>query len=181
MSSTAPADRKRSRAAFGGALAVGLVASAALPVPRGLAPRRGPCHGVRGEFRLRDGDTDRDSERAHRSGHRCRLGPDAIALSPSRATAYVVNGGSDSVTPIDTSTDRPRKAIRVGADPDAIAVTPNGRTAYVADAGSDSVTPIVALRRAARGPRSESASILWRSSSRPTAAPRTSSTGRAPA
>ena len=58
-------------------------------------------------------------------------------------TAYIVNNGSDTVTPIRTA----GKAIKVGSEPDAIAITPNGKTAYVANGGdamrtSDTVTPI---------------------------------------
>ncbi len=41
-------------------------------------------------------------------------------------TAYVVNAESDTVTPINTVTNRAGKPIRVGADPRAIAITPNG-------------------------------------------------------
>jgi YVTN family beta-propeller protein len=47
-------------------------------------------------------------------------------------TAYVVSQGSNTVTPIDTATNRVLKAIKVGFDPLAIAITPGGKTAYVA-------------------------------------------------
>jgi YVTN family beta-propeller protein len=62
-------------------------------------------------------------------------------------TAYIVNNGSDTVTPIRTATKTAGKAIKVGSEPDAIAITPNGKTAYVANGGdamrtSDTVTPI---------------------------------------
>jgi YVTN family beta-propeller protein len=57
-------------------------------------------------------------------------------------TAYVVNAESDTVTPINTVTNRAGKPIRVGADPQAIAITPNGATAYVVNHDSETVTPI---------------------------------------
>ena len=57
-------------------------------------------------------------------------------------TAFVVNSGSGTVTPVDLATRRAGPPIKVGADPQAIAITPNGRTAYVANAGSGTVTPI---------------------------------------
>jgi YVTN family beta-propeller protein len=67
------------------------------------------------------------------------------------ATAFVVNSGSNSVTPIDLVTRRAGKPIGVGLDPQAIAITPDGKTAYVVNSESGTVTPItVATRRAGR-------------------------------
>jgi YVTN family beta-propeller protein len=67
------------------------------------------------------------------------------------ATAFVVNSGSDSVTPIDLVTRRAGTPIGVGLDPQAIAITPDGKTAYVVNSESGTVTPItVATRRAGR-------------------------------
>ena len=57
-------------------------------------------------------------------------------------TAFVVNSGAGTVTPIDLLTGRARRSIAVGADPQAIAITPDGRMALVVNAGSSSVTPI---------------------------------------
>ena len=57
-------------------------------------------------------------------------------------TAFVVNSGSNSVTPIDLATRRAGRAIRVGKHPLAIAITPGGKTAYVANSRSGTVTPI---------------------------------------
>ena len=57
-------------------------------------------------------------------------------------TAYVVNSGSDTVTPINTATGAPGRPIPVGEGPLAIAMTPNGKTAYVVNSLSDTVTPI---------------------------------------
>ena len=56
--------------------------------------------------------------------------------------AYVVNEGSNTVTPISTATNTAGKPIKVGQGPRAIAITPNGKTAYVVNYGSSSVTPI---------------------------------------
>ena len=69
-------------------------------------------------------------------------GPDAIAITPNGKTAYIVNGGSDTLTPIQTATNKALKPIKVGRGPDGIAITPNGQTAYVANSVSDTVTPI---------------------------------------
>ena len=66
-----------------------------------------------------------------------------------RSTAFVVNSGSGSVTPVDLVTRKALKPIRVGSKPMAIAVTRDGRTAFVVNSGSSSVTPIdIATRRA---------------------------------
>ena len=60
-------------------------------------------------------------------------------------TAYVANLSSNSVTPIDTSTNIAGTNIDLPSDavgPDAIAIGPDGTTAYVANQISDNVTPI---------------------------------------
>jgi YVTN family beta-propeller protein len=59
-----------------------------------------------------------------------------------RPTAFVVNSGSSTVTPIDLAKRQPGRPIRVGKHPLAIAVTPDGKTAYVASSRSGTVTPI---------------------------------------
>ena len=48
-------------------------------------------------------------------------------------TAYVVNAGSGSVTPIAITNNRAGLAIKVRDNPHAIAITPDGKTAYVAN------------------------------------------------
>lgn len=73
--------------------------------------------------------------------------PDAVAVAPDGSTAYVTNYTSNSVTPIDLSTDTPGKPIPVGVGPAGIAIAPDGKMAYVTDDGSsaslgDTVTPI---------------------------------------
>ena len=57
-------------------------------------------------------------------------------------TAFVVNYGSGTVTPVDLASKRAGPPIKVGKAPRAIAITPGGRTAYVANSGSGTVTPI---------------------------------------
>jgi YVTN family beta-propeller protein len=70
--------------------------------------------------------------------------PMAIAIAPDGKTAYVANGASSTVTPINLATDRPGKPIRISGKlgADAIAITPDGSAAYVANQPSSTVTPI---------------------------------------
>ena len=56
--------------------------------------------------------------------------------------AYVVSLDANTVTPINTATNKAGKPIKVGINPNAIAITPNGKTAYVTNSGSSTVTPI---------------------------------------
>ena len=81
--------------------------------------------------------------------------PAGAARAPSggqQRTAFVVNSGSGTVTPIDLAKRRAGTPIPVGQDPQAIAVTPDGRTAYVANSGSGTVTPIATATRRAGTP-----------------------------
>ena len=72
----------------------------------------------------------------------------AYASSPPTPTptAYVVNSGPGTVTPItianDPANDTVGTAINVGSAPEAIAITSDGATAYVANTGSDNVSVI---------------------------------------
>ncbi len=88
------------------------------------------------------------------------------AARHAQPTAFVVNSGSSSVTPIDLATRQAGRPIGVGKHPQAIAITPGGKTAYVVNSRSDTVTPIntatwragrrsrwAATRRASRSPR----------------------------
>ncbi len=82
-----------------------------------------------------------------------------MAGSPARSagpgspvTAYVANGGSDTVTPIATATNTAGPPITVGSEPLAIAITPDGKTAYVANGGSGTVTPIATATNTAGPP-----------------------------
>jgi YVTN family beta-propeller protein len=71
--------------------------------------------------------------------------PSAVAIEPTGRTAYVVDTGSNQVTPVDMSTGQAAstsKWITVGSLPNAIAITPDGRFAYVVNGGSTSVSKI---------------------------------------
>ena len=69
----------------------------------------------------------------------CVLG---VAGSAWATTAYVTNGDSNSVTPIELASNTPGAEIKVGREPRGVAITPDGKTAYVTNLGSNSVTPI---------------------------------------
>jgi YVTN family beta-propeller protein len=84
--------------------------------------------------------------------------PTAMKLSRAGSRLYVVNSNDDSVSVIDTDTDREVERInvrlsegaRLGSSPEGLALSDDGRTLYVADAHSDSVA-VVTLSGAARG------------------------------
>jgi YVTN family beta-propeller protein len=98
------------------------------------------------------------------AGSAATAGAPASGARPAcPVTAYVVNTGSDTVTPINIATGKAGKAIKVGSAPDAIVVTPDGKTAYVANSGSDTVTPINAATGKAGRP---SKSVATRGPSR---------------
>jgi YVTN family beta-propeller protein len=72
-----------------------------------------------------------------------------VALVPASAsaatlsgTAYVVNQGANTVTPIDLATNTTGMPIPVGSSPIEVAITPDGKTAYVTNELSNTVTPI---------------------------------------
>ncbi len=67
-------------------------------------------------------------------------GPFAIAISPSRSTAYVADVNSNTVTPINLATGEPGRGIPAGGHPHGIAI--GGGTAYMADSTDDNVTTI---------------------------------------
>ncbi|HTU95332.1 MAG TPA: YncE family protein [Solirubrobacteraceae bacterium] len=70
--------------------------------------------------------------------------PLAIAIAPDGMTAYVADGASSTVTPVDLATGALGKQIsltgKIGSD--AIAISSNGAAAYVANQPSSTVTPI---------------------------------------
>jgi len=79
----------------------------------------------------------------------------AQALAERTPTAYVVNGISNTVTPVNTATNTPGRPIKVARFPQSIAITPDGKTAYVASwatAGPGSVTPITTAANTAGKP-----------------------------
>jgi YVTN family beta-propeller protein len=62
--------------------------------------------------------------------------------SPTPATAYVTNAGSNTVSVINTSTNSVMGSVAVGPNPVSIAVSPSASAAYVTNAGSNSVSVI---------------------------------------
>lgn len=70
--------------------------------------------------------------------------PLAIAIAPDGQTAYVADGVSSTVTPINLATSTLGKPISLTGKPgaDAIAISTNGAAAYVANQPSSTVTPI---------------------------------------
>ena len=76
------------------------------------------------------------------AGRRAVQRPGRLPAYAHHPTAFAVNYGSGTVTPVDLVSKRAGTPIRVGKDPSAIAITPSGRTAYVANSGSGTVTPI---------------------------------------
>jgi DNA-binding beta-propeller fold protein YncE len=76
--------------------------------------------------------------------------PVAIAITPKDSTVYAANtedadGGSGTVTPIDTATNTAGPPIPVGKWPHAITITPDGATAYVTSWQDGTVTPIATV------------------------------------
>ena len=53
-----------------------------------------------------------------------------------------MNNSSNTVTPIDTATNKAGSAIDVGANPSGIAITPDGKTVYVTCSDPGTVVPI---------------------------------------
>src|SRR6266699_1979860 len=94
------------------------------------------------------------------------------ATRPGTATAYVVNAGSGTVTPIAIANNRAGPAIPVGDNPHAIAITPHGKTAYVANWDAGTVTPISTATNKP-GHAIRTAEPRTRSRLRPTAGPPT--------
>lgn len=70
------------------------------------------------------------------------LAPTAVRASQPTLFAYVANSGSDSVSVINTSTDKVIATVPVRFDPGSVAITPNGAFAYVTKYSSESVAVI---------------------------------------
>ena len=64
----------------------------------------------------------------------------------------MVNGDTDTVTPVATRTGRPGRPITVGYSPASVTISPSGAVAYVVNTISGTVTRIsTATGRAGRG------------------------------
>src|SRR5258708_36712545 len=72
----------------------------------------------------------------------------AIACAPNGRTAYAVNSGSGTVTPISIVTGRAGTAISVGSGPVAIAPTPEGARRPGQPGGATTITPQLSPRSA---------------------------------
>ena len=60
----------------------------------------------------------------------------------AQTSAYVVNGGANTVSVISTDTNTITATIPVGTSPFGIAITPNGAYAYVTNGNDGSVSVI---------------------------------------
>lgn len=74
------------------------------------------------------------------------------AQAAGGTSGYVVNNGSETVMPIDASTNTVGAPIPVGKYPIGAALTPDGTTAYVANETDGTVTPIDTANNAAGPP-----------------------------
>jgi YVTN family beta-propeller protein len=87
------------------------------------------------------------------------LHPCAMALSPDESRLYVVNANSDSVSVIDTASDKcvdtfdvkPMKELPFGSAPNAITVSPDGSTLYVANGGNNAIAVLDAANGSIKG------------------------------
>lgn len=71
--------------------------------------------------------------------------PFGVAVTPDGAFAYVTNGTpgtENSMSVIDTSTNKVTKTISVGSNPTSVAIQPGGSIAYVTNAGDGTVSVI---------------------------------------
>jgi YVTN family beta-propeller protein len=82
-----------------------------------------------------------------------------------RATAFIANSGSDTVSTIDVKTKTKHPAdITVGSRPGSVAFTPDGKTAFVSNNGSGTLSTIDVKTRIKNPPTSPSARMpaAWR-------------------
>jgi len=69
-------------------------------------------------------------------------GPGRVAITPDGTRAYVTDGNTNQVIPIDVATNVAGTPIGVGFGPTSIAITPDGSRAYVSNTSASTVTPI---------------------------------------
>jgi YVTN family beta-propeller protein/VCBS repeat-containing protein len=68
--------------------------------------------------------------------------PAGIAISPDDSRVYVTNGGSSTVSVIDTALNKEISRITVGSQPNGVAVSPDGKKLYVTLRYSDSLAVV---------------------------------------
>src|SRR6266436_644927 len=92
--------------------------------------------------------------------------PTAIILNPSATRLYVVNSGADSVSVIDTASDKELERIDlrtaegalIGDTPEGLTLSENGESLYVANARSNSIS-VVSLSAASADAKNETNSV----------------------
>ena len=78
------------------------------------------------------------------------LHPSALTMDPVHPRLYVANADDDTVSIVDTTTDRVARAVSLapypgapaGGTPNAVAVSPDGRRLYVANAGNNDIAVV---------------------------------------
>jgi YVTN family beta-propeller protein len=76
--------------------------------------------------------------------------PQAIAITPDGATAYVCDWKAGTVTPVTLATRQAGTPITVGANPSAIAITPDGSRAYVSNYNGNGAGTVSVITLATR-------------------------------
>ena len=73
----------------------------------------------------------------------CCPQPGDVAITPDGSTAYVANGGGDTISVIPTATNKVVDTITVGNGPAGMAISPDGSTVYVPDQSAVSVIRVI--------------------------------------
>lgn len=112
-------------------------------VPAGVEANRAGSFGDTRDYTIPDGVT---------AGTQIDVGdhPSDLLLSPDGARLYVTNGNDDTVSVIDTATDRVVTTIDMapypnapkGTAPQGLAISPDGATLYVANGGNNDVAVV---------------------------------------
>ena len=91
--------------------------------------------------------------------------PNKMLLSPDQTSLFVANGGADTVSVIDTRSDRvteefpvaapqavlPNPSGFTGANPNSLALSPDGRTLYVTNGGINAIAVVQLARHGHNG------------------------------
>ena len=68
--------------------------------------------------------------------------PEGVGVDPSTHTVYVANGGGNTVSVIDGTTNTVTATIPVGTNPTGVGVDPSTHTVYVTNLGRNTVSVI---------------------------------------